>query len=64
MYQESSLWLLNPVCHNGQLCGQGEGGRHDVWFSAELWGERGGGGPLKLIMSLYTVLCTYNSCAC
>lgn len=25
---------------NGQLCGQKEGDRHDVYFSAELWGRK------------------------
>lgn len=58
----TTLWSLNPVRHNGQLCGQKEGGRHDVWFSAEPWG-REGEHPPKLIMSLYTQPCTVDSTA-
>lgn len=43
-----TLRSADRACHNGRLCGQGQGGRHDVQFTA---GVRVGGG---LITNLYS----------
>lgn len=42
------LRSADRACHNGRLCGQGQGGRHDVQFTAQPrgWGLGGWGTDL------------------
>lgn len=40
LQQPFTLWSVDLACHNGRLCGQGRGGRHDVRFTAWLRGEQ------------------------
>lgn len=40
LQQAFTLWSVDLACHNGRLCGQGRGGRHDVRFTAWLQGEQ------------------------